>query len=222
MVLRRAQALAQHFLERVHRHLWRLRPRKRRDTLERNLVLLHDALAKSRLAERYWVWGGVLLGWAREGRLLENETDVDLAVSRSDLDHFRESVALLDEAGFKLNRAFINSRGDVTEYVFLRNYLKFEFFVIDDDENGVGYWLYYPPQKLEMRGTVPAVTLAPMRLLDRTWLKPADHEAHLASVYGDWRTPRSDYWYVRDEKSITARRAWKGSLLWAPRGADIR
>jgi hypothetical protein len=222
MLLRRAQALAQHFLERIHRHLWQIRPRKRRETLERNLVLLHDALEKSGLAGRYWVWGGMLLGWAREGRLLRNDTDADLAVWRKDIQHFRESVALLEAVGFRLNRAFVNNHGDLTEYVFLRNYMKFEFFVVDDGEDGPRYWLYYPPIKLEMMGSIPAVTLAPMRLLDRTWLKPADHEAHLTRVYGDWRTPRSDYWYVRDERSIVSRHHWTGRLLWAPRGAEIR
>jgi hypothetical protein len=193
MALSRARAFADHFLERVHRHVWRVRKRKRRDTLERNLVLLHDALADSRLAGRYWVWGGVLLGWAREGRLLPNDTDVDLAVSRSDLPHFRESVDLLEGAGFRLNRAFVNNDGEITQYIFLRNYMKFEFFVMDHHEDGAGYWLYYPPQKLEMRGRIPPVTLSTMRLLDRTWLKPADHEGHLTSVYGDWRTPQADY-----------------------------
>lgn len=222
MVLRRAQALARHFLERFHRHLWGARPRQRRSTLERNLVLLHDTLDDTRLAGRYWLWGGVLLGWAREGRLLENETDVDLAVSRSDLHHFRDSVADLESAGFRLNRAFVNNRGEITQYIFLRNFMKFEFFILDDREVGADYWLYYPPHNLELFARIPPVTLAPMRFLDRTWLKPADHDAHLTSVYGDWRTPHSDYWYVRDEKSIVSRHAWTGSLLWAPRGAEIR
>jgi hypothetical protein len=222
MVLRRATAMVQHVLERVHRHLWRLRPHRRRHTLERDLVLLHDALEGSPLAGRYWVWGGVLLGWARYGRLLENDTDADLAIARSELDSFRESVVLLEAAGFRLNRAFVNNAGEITEYVFLRNYLKFEFFVVDDVADGVGYWLYYPPQKMELIGRIPPIRLSNMRLLDRTWLKPADHESHLTSVYGDWRTPRDDYWYVRDEKSIVSRHAWTGRLLWAPRGAEIR
>jgi hypothetical protein len=190
--------------------------------LERNLVRLYDALAESRLAGRYWVWGGMLLGWAREGRLLKNDTDADFAVSRRDVPHFRDSVPLLESAGFRLNRAFVNNQGALTEYIFLRNYLKFEFFVVDDNQDGADYWVYYPPEKLEMFGRTPPVTLSPMQFLGRTWLKPADHEGHLTSVYGDWRTPRPDYWYVRDEKSIVSRHTWTGSFLWAPRGVEIR
>jgi hypothetical protein len=222
MRLRRARALAEHLLERVQLRLWRLRPHRRRNILERNLVLLHDALRGSRLCGRYWIWGGVLLGWARDSRVPEHSTDVDLAISRKDLDYFRASVTSLESAGFRLNRAFVNSRGEITEYIFLRNSLKFEFFIVDVRDTGLDYWLYYPPQKLEMFGTIPPVSLAPMRLLDRTWLKPSDHEAHLTYVYGDWRTPQPDYWYVRDEKSIVSRHVWTGSMLWAPRGAEIR
>ncbi len=66
------------------------------------------------------------------------------------------------------------------------------------------------------------VKLSTMRLLDRTWLKPEDHEAHLEAVYGNWRTPQPGYWYVRDEKSIVSRDVWTGRLLWAPRAAEIR
>lgn len=222
MSTRRARAHARYFFERIHHHAWRLRSRGLRGVLERNLALLNDTLARSPLHGRYWVWGGTLLGWAREGQILAHDTDADLAISRKDIDRFRDSAGLLEAAGFKLSRAFVNGAGAVTEYVFVKNSLKFEFFVVDETEAGVAYWVYYPPEKLEMRGVVPPVRLAPMRLLDREWLKPEDHDAHLTAVYGDWRTPHPDYWYVRDEKSIVSRGHWTGCLLWAPSRAEIR
>ncbi|HEY4363768.1 MAG TPA: hypothetical protein VGN17_22565 [Bryobacteraceae bacterium] len=219
--MRRARARIGYFVERVHHHLRRNAPKDRQGLLERNLVCLNDVLAASPLAGRYWVWGGVLLGWARQGSLLEGDTDADLAVFERDLPLFRASVELLERAGFCLSRAFVNNQGRITEYVFVKDYLKFEFFVVDESDGGIGYWLYYPPDRLEMRGLVPTLTLAPMRLLDRTWLKPDDHEAHLAAMYGDWRTPQAGYWYVRDEKSVVSRHPWTGGLLWAPHGAEI-
>jgi hypothetical protein len=222
MSLRRAQALARYTLERIHYHVWRVCKLTQRGVLERNLMLLHDTLEESPLAGRFWVWGGVLLGWAREGRLLPHDTDVDLAIFRKDIERFRSSVGLLEAAGFALSRAFVNNLGEITEYVFVKDYIKLEFFVTEERGNEIDYWIYYPPEKLEMHGRVPAVKLSPMRLVDRTWLKPEDHEAHLEAVYGDWRTSRSDYWYVRDEKSIVSRYAWKGCLLWAPSAAEIR
>jgi len=52
-----------------------------------------------------------------------------------------------------------------------------------------------------------------MEFLERTWLKPADHEVFLTAIYGDWRTPNPDYDYVEDEKSIIAKYEWHGKII---------
>jgi hypothetical protein len=218
MNLRWGKVLTSYVLERIHHHL---RPPQAR-VFEENLVLLHDTLEASPLAGLYWVWGGVLLGWAREGRILKHDRDADFAVSRRHLDAFRSSIECLNQRGFTLSRAFVNNDQRITEYVFVRDYIKFEFFIVDDDEDAIRYWTYYPPDKVQLECSIPGSKLAPMRLLDRTWLKPEDHEAHLTAVYGDWRTPREDYWYVDDERSIIKRLPWTGGVLWAPGIGDIR
>ncbi len=45
-----------------------------------DLQLLNDTLAAHGLAQSYWLWGGVLLGWAREGAPLAHDRDADFAL----------------------------------------------------------------------------------------------------------------------------------------------
>jgi phosphorylcholine metabolism protein LicD len=182
--------------------------------------VLNDALAQTALSSRYWVWGGMLLGWAREGRILAHDADADFAFFREDLDSFRSAIPSLAQAGFELNHAFVNNDGRMTEYVFYKDHLKFEFFETDRQGDHCRYWSFYPPDRLEMTGLVLWDGLSKFDFLGRTWLKPADHEAHLAATYGDWRTPRSDYNYVTDEKSIVARCRWERNIVWDPESEE--
>ena len=46
---------------------------------------LHDALERTDLRGHYWVWSGLLLGWAREGAVLPHDSlDADFAVTDDD------------------------------------------------------------------------------------------------------------------------------------------
>jgi hypothetical protein len=207
VVVRRAR-------QRLFQWVWGLRPLARHRMLESNMVALHDALAQTPLAGRYWVWGGALLGWAREGRLLAHDNDADFALFREDLPAFRAGWAALAAAGFDLGIIFVNNDGQATEFVFYKDHLRFEFFIFDRDGSGIRYWLFYPPGKLEMLGRLPWDGVEPLNFLGRTWLKPRDHEAHLAAMYGDWRTPEPGYDYVTDEKSIVARYRWQREPVW--------
>ena len=59
----------------VARQLARFIKEKRQLYLfEKNLVLLNDVLQSTPLAGRLWVLGGVLIGWAREGRVLAHDS----------------------------------------------------------------------------------------------------------------------------------------------------
>src|SRR5689334_2771579 len=54
--------------------------RRRTRNFEDDLRLLNDVLAATEFGPRYWVWGGMLLGWAREGRLIAHDIgDADFA-----------------------------------------------------------------------------------------------------------------------------------------------
>jgi hypothetical protein len=213
---KKARSLADRFAERIGIRVWKRLPVARRAELARGLTKVNEVLSETPLADMHWVWGGMLLGWAREARLLAGDCDVDFGLFREDLPKFWRSVGTIEKAGFRLNRALTNSSGQLTEFVFLKQCLKYEFFVVDRLPQAFRYWTYYPPERLEMRCSIPPFTLAPFEFLDRIWLKPADHETHLTAVYGNWRTPEPNYWYVDDEKSIVERTEWRGRVIWAP------
>jgi hypothetical protein len=57
---------------------------------------------------------------------------------------------------------------------------------------------------------VDAHELDEIELYGRRWLKPANHEDYLKSLYGDWRTPDPHYRYWRDCQASVARHPWTG------------
>lgn len=53
---------------------------------------VNDVLATTDLAERYWVWDGMLRGWAREGRLLRHDRDADFGIMAADVPVFEAAA----------------------------------------------------------------------------------------------------------------------------------
>jgi hypothetical protein len=184
--------------------------RYRRTLFERDMRLLNDTLAGSTLDGRYWVWGGLLLGWAREGRVLPHEIDADLAFSADDQEHFGMAEPRLIAAGFRPWFNFRNRSGHLTERVFVRHGFKFEFFCMDNlGEDRHEYHVYGPGRlgPVELVGHLPRQELEPFDFLGRTWMKPRDHELLLRTCYGDWRTPNTN-WCMFDELSLVEGHAW--------------
>jgi hypothetical protein len=145
----------------------------------RALRRLHRVLADTPIVGRYWMWAGLVLGWARHGAVLPHDVgDADFAFLREDHDRFRDSVPALIAAGFRPLFRFRNGEGRVTQHTFFRTGSNFEF-------------------------------------LGRTWLKVRDHERELTALYGDWRTPQTDWRTDRDSPAVIARRDWTSPpYLW--------
>lgn len=186
-----------------------------------NLDLLHDLLQATPLAERYWVIGGLLIGWAREGRILPHDPrDADFGFWRQDHDRFLAAIPHLVRGGFQPLYRWVNNAVRPVEYSFTKDGGKFEFFEHERLGSTVRCFCFgtltqgQEAVRMEFVRLVPAFTLAPMDFLGRTWQKPADHEAFLTGIYGDWRTPNPDYEYTRDDLSIVKARVWTGSYHW--------
>ncbi|MBX2999498.1 MAG: LicD family protein [Caldilineaceae bacterium] len=185
----------------------------------RNLQLLHDTLAGTPLAERYWVWGGLLIGWAREGRILSHDAnDADFAFLRRDRAHFLAAIPALTEVGFVPTLRWTNNAGAATEYVFRKDGASFEFFEMAEEGDAFCYWLYRSGVEYACR--IPRHDLSPMTFLDRTWLKPADHDKILTAIYGDWRVP-DPRWSFTQEKSIVEQYYWVGTRIWRSEGEPL-
>lgn len=194
-----------------------------RTPFEQDLVLLHDLLEAGPLAGKSWVIGGMLLGWAREGRILAHDDhDADFGVLAADHGALLAAFPALFAAGFSPLYRWVGSAGAPVEYSLQKGGAKFEFFLHEEVEGALECrffgkrWPGGRLQRVEFTSRVPAQPLAPMEFLGRTWLKPANHERYLAAVYGDWRVPRPEHDYSRDDRSVVAERPWSGTWEWQP------
>jgi hypothetical protein len=199
-----------------------LQYRTRLPDYARDLRRLNDVLADSPLAGRYWVWGSLLLGWAREGRLLAHETadpDADFALRFEHAELFYEAVPMLEAAGYRRLYEFRNNEGRVTQHIFLRNGAQFDFsfFFRAPDSEERRFFLYGTSADglIELEGALPDQPLESFRFLRRDWLKPADHESALTAEYGEWRIPDPTWSYVESDGTIRFRRPWSNTdYLW--------
>ena len=182
-----------------------------------DLQLLHDTLAETELNDRYWVWAGMLLGYAREGKLLAHDRDADFGILPDDVPSLLALVPRLRALGFTPIAQYYNNAGELTELTFRRHWASFEFFVFRPVSDRLRYTVYgYPPADLvEVDAEIQRQPFVPFDLAGRTWLKPADHEQELAAMYGEWRVPQRGWNYLRDDAAIVSRRPWTNtSTTW--------
>jgi phosphorylcholine metabolism protein LicD len=197
-----------------------LRRREQIRQFERDLVLLNDVLRNSPVADRYWVIGGLLIGCFREGRILPHDSrDADFGFRREDRERFLASVPRLTDAGFEPVWRYRNNAGEAVEYSFRRGGAQFEFFEHQEIQGALRYWVFGTPgggegTGVEIVSQVPAYSLAPMEFLGRSWQKPADHEAYLDAVYGNWTEPNPAYNCMTDDLSIVEKHPWTVSRSW--------
>jgi hypothetical protein len=186
----------------------------------RDLQLLNDVLAGSPLAGRYWLFGGLVLGWARERAVMGHDAvDADFAFLGSDEPLLEATFAHLVDAGFEPLYRFPGAGLPATEYSFKRGNRKFEFFRLDlhgDRLRFHNYALHGSGGPVMNVCELPASPLEEVRFLERTWLKARDHEAELTGNYADWRTPNPDWDYL-DSPCIVETRPWDPrSFRWVP------
>ncbi|MGH9105619.1 MAG: hypothetical protein ACRDZX_07235, partial [Acidimicrobiales bacterium] len=100
----------------------------RRAVLHNALRGLHDVLEQTPLAGRYWLDGGLLLGWAREGDALANDTDdVDFGFLAADYPKLASAVPALERAGFSLLQVLRDNNGEVVVLNFKKHGVQFDF-----------------------------------------------------------------------------------------------
>jgi hypothetical protein len=173
-----------------------------------SLRRLHDTLETTELSGHYWVWGGVLLGWARDGAIMTHDCfDADFAVADRDFERLVSSVPEMVRAGFRCDRRFVNSNGEITELTFIRHGARFDFFRFFPVTDGLRYYLYNITLKeiTEIEACIPDQNTVPFSFIDRTWLKHEDHDLELRSLYGSWEVPDPS-WSYQNALSIQSRR----------------
>lgn len=180
-----------------------------------DLRLLNDVLATTPLADRYWLFGGLVLGWARERALLGHDcVDADLALLDTDVDRLEAAFDALFAAGFEPLYCFPGARRTPTEYSFKRGERKFDFFLFELDGDRFryrNYALHGGRGPVMNVCEIPAQPLTEVAFLGRRWLKMVDSDVELTAQYGDWRTPDPDWDYLDGPATVSTHR-------WDPRG----
>ena len=191
------------------------------ERLASNLRDLNDAIATTDLHEHYWVWAGLLLGWAREGAILPHDCfDADFGVRDEDFDRLIRAVPAIRRAGFACDRKFISDSGLVTELTFTRHGARFDFFRMFPDEGRLRYFIYRLKltSVTETEAALPDQPTEPFTFLGRTWLKHVDHARELRANYGKWEVPDPS-WTFGDGLNHEAQRTSRHShsdFDWRP------
>lgn len=177
-----------------------------RRQLASGLRRLADTLRVTPLAGRYWVVGGLLLGWAREGRPLDSDLDdADFAYLDEDHDRFLASVPALVRAGFRPRHRFTSADGRHVEHRFRRGGVQYDFFRLTPAGDRFRYSMFVPGDPPhELIAEVPLQPRVPFRFVGRDWLKVVDHDLALTTIYGDWRADRPEWRFTAD-RAIVAR-----------------
>jgi hypothetical protein len=157
------------------------------------------------------VWGGLLLGWAREGDVLRHDTrDVDFCIHERDLEHLVAHLDAFTSGGYRLWRVYRANDGCVSEIAFRRRFAQFDVFVVRDHEPG--WWAYHlfgtDVETTQFTALLPAQPLEPFDFLGCRWMKVADHDRELTELYGSWRVPDPSWDAMRDGRFI-GREPWQ-------------
>lgn len=188
----------------------------RRRTLVAGLQRLGDTLRGTPLDGRYWVVGGLLLGWAREGRPLASDLgDADFAYLDEDHERFLATIPHLIRAGFRPRHRFTSHDGRHVEHRFRREGVQYDFFRLTPVGERFRYSLFVlEDSPHELIAEVPLQPRVPFRFVGREWLKVADHDLALRTIYGDWRREQPGWSFVQDRAVVERVDIVPGPIAW--------
>lgn len=184
------------------------------ERLSDGLHRLHAVLQGTSFADKYWINGGLLLGYVRSGGPLPHDPDVDFSFWRADREHFLAALPRLHKAGFRRWRRWANCEQEPTEWALKYRGIAFEFFEMHQADRKMRWYCYGGEPIQELLNEAPLHGLSTCQILGLSWQKPDDHESYLETLYGDWRTPNPDYYYVNDSQAVIRRRPWQGEFKW--------
>lgn len=180
-----------------------------REALHASLHTLHVGL--ERCDTGAWLFGGLLLGLARSGDVIPWDRDVDVSILRARSQAFVSTgIRDLVSAGFAFSGAWINNDGQLTELTFRRRGFKFDVFLVDELE-GRFQWHYYWRRVQRVRGC-QAHGLTETVFGACAWRVPADLDAYLTALYGNWRVPDRKYHYMRNRRGLVSSVVWRGQF----------
>ena len=210
--LKRSRALHPLLLRRATRKVQRspediMLSREAADTV---LATVHAALSNDSLSGHWHLYGGALLGWARQGRMLDHDlNDIDVAIDEAVLPELLEAIDSLCLSGFSVDRVFVSNDSTVREIALAYNNVRVDLFVFRDvhgfwDNRGFGD---RHGRQSELVSMIPRQPLEPITLSGRPWPKVVDHDVELEAIYGDWRTP-DPTWKFGNDRTVVRTEEW--------------
>ena len=159
-----------------------------------NKQLLWQVLAELKKQNTHaFPTAGTLLGLIREGDLLKGDKDVDLAIPYEEID---DAVKILQDMGWKEVKGsyvLINPR----QMHHPQHHLTIDLCgLLKEKESGIiigGFWMPDIPKEWNRITEFPTMKLNAMHTeYGEVWW-PAEPEAWLEKLYGDWRTPDHEF-----------------------------
>jgi hypothetical protein len=209
---KRSRVLHPVYLRRAEHRIERSADEVLRDRAEVDNVLssVHHALTVDGLIGHWHLYGGALLGWARQGRMLDHDLhDIDIAVDEEALPELLDVIDSLCLDGFDVDRVFVSNDGSVREVALRYGEVRVDLFVFRSvqgfwDNRGYGDRHGRPSELVSM---LPRQPLETVRLNGLMWPKVERHEVELETIYGDWQTP-DPTWKFGDDRSVVRTELW--------------
>jgi hypothetical protein len=167
--------------------------------------LVFDLLARLKSADCHvFPYAGTLLGLERDGQLLPDDKDADLAVWLEDF-----SLAARVLQGLGLQRATdVPPFGNMATFVAPRDGTSVDLFGLRRDPGGRhiegGVWLYGKPASHQRVLLLPWLDLVGRTTPAGSAWWPADADLLLRTLYGDWRTPQREWDSLVSNRSLQA------------------
>lgn len=176
------------------------------NTLESYLALGEIVSILNDLDILYFIDGGTLLGFYRDGDFCEDDhDDIDISVMSVNWRHHEEIDRRMKDAGFELYRAWMRDETNHRsgQYAWKRHGIKVDLMYKEVKLDKVWWTVYGGKNKVTYKA-VPFQYISVVKDLGHGLLMPMDTEGYLNYRYGDWRTPihRDNYSCYTSDLSI--------------------
>jgi hypothetical protein len=185
-----------------------------------------SALNETPLRGRYWLCGGGVLGYARCGGFISHDNDIDFHYWVEDDALFGKVMRDLGGRGFEHVVTCVSNEGRTIVHKFSHKGIFIDFFPCWR-ENGFIYWMssisrHRSRPARQFLSRCPDLQMKECEFFGVPVFMPEDMEQYLISLYGDWKTPMTDYCYWIDSKAIVSRDPWKQIEVFHAPGLDGR
>lgn len=164
-----------------------------RQTVVRNLIDAGEVLRS--LGIDFWLTDGTLLGYFREGDLIEHDLDADLGLSIGD--YSDDIIPSFKRVGFDL-KYVLGEKKRGLELSFIRDGVKVDLFFFYRESGRLWHGAWRGFDKGRRRNLIKyyyePFELKEVEFLGGRFNIPADTEKYVETKYGkDWRTPVRDW-----------------------------